>query len=447
MLMRHGLVVILVLGFAMATCAAARDAPSRPGVDAPELAHLGRFNVGVRTIELVDAAQVDVLAIDPASGVAPKRDRVLKVDLWYPGDVPAGASPETYSGSHPAEPPAAPTHFTIPGIAVRDARPSPGRYPLVIVSHGYSNETVAMSWLTENLASKGYVVAAIRHEDPPITERSKVAEPLLRRPLDIAFVARALQRSLAEDGSVDPSRTALIGYSMGGYGVLTAAGGELDPVGPLARMVPGDLLAPYARGGALSNSLHVAGLRAAVAISPAGGSLRAWGTEGLRAITAPLLLISGDRDGTVDYQTGARAFFDMATNCHRYLLTFRGAGHRISLGPAPDEMRHRLWDLDWFEDPVWRQDRIVGINLHMITAFLDRYVKDDASRASYLDGLTRESVRGAWPASADHAYDAYSPGADEITVWKGFQRQHAEGLELMRETPASLKGTKGDVPL
>ncbi len=433
--MRHGLVVILVLGFAMAAGAAAHDAPSRPGVDAPELAHLGHFHVGVRTIELVDAAQIDVLAFDPASGTAPKRDRVLKVDLWYPGDVPAGASPETYSGSLPAEPPAPPTRFTIPGIAVRDARPAVGRFPLVIVSHGYSNESIALSWLTENLASKGYVVAAIRHADPPITDRSKFPEPLLRRPLDIAFVTRALQRSLADGGNIDPSRVALIGYSMGGYGVLTAAGGELDPESPLARLIPGGHLAPYARGGASRDALYVAGVKAIVAISPGGGSLQAWGPEGLRAITAPLLLISGDRDWTVDYQTGARSFFDLATHSNRYLLTFKGAGHRIALGPAPDEMRNRLWDLDWFEDPVWRQDRIVGINLHMITAFLDRYVKDDLSRAAYLDGLTPESVQGEWPTSADRAYSAYSPGADGITVWRGFQRQHAEGLELMHESP------------
>ncbi|MGH8129407.1 MAG: alpha/beta hydrolase family protein [Steroidobacteraceae bacterium] len=433
--MRHGLGPILVLGLAMATGTAARDAPSRPGVDAPELAHLGRFDVGVRTLALVDSAQVDVLAFDPAAGVAPKRDRALTVDLWYPAGVAAGATPETYSGSFPAEPPALPMRFTIRGIAVRDARPAEGRFPLVVVSHGYSNESVAMSWLTENLASKGYVVAAIRHADPPITDRSKFPELLLRRPLDIAFVTRALQRSLADGGSVDPSRVALIGYSMGGYGVLTAAGGELDPESPLARMIPGSFLAPYARGGASRDALHVAGMKAVVAISPVGGSLRAWGSEGLRAITAPLLLISGDRDWTVDYQTGARAFFDMATKCNRYLLTIKGAGHRIALGPAPVEMRHRLWDLDWFEDPVWRQDRIVGINLHLITAFLDRYVKDDVSRAAYLDGLTPESVQGEWPASADRAYDAYSPGADGITVWKGFQRQHAEGLELLHETP------------
>ena len=433
--MRRGLGVILALGMTVATAAAAREPPSRPAIDAPELAKLGSFGVGVRTIELVDPAQVDVLAFDPATNAAPKRDRTLKVDLWYPADVATGASAEVYSGSLPAEPPAPPTHFTIPGIGVRDARPATGRFPLVIVSHGYSNESVALSWLTENLASKGYVVAAIRHEDPPITERSKFAELLLRRPLDIAFVAKALRRSLGDEGRIDVSRIALIGYSMGGYGVLTTAGGELDPESPLVKLVPGGLLKPYARGGASRNALHVEGVRAVVAISPAGGSLQAWGADGLRAIASPLLLIAGDRDGTVGYEAGARAFFGMATNSNRYLLTFRGAGHRIGLGPAPDEMRNRLWDLDWFEDPVWRQDRVVGINLHFITAFLDRYVKDDASRAAYLDGLTRESVQGEWPASAGLGYDAVSPGGDGVTVWKGFQRGHAEGLELLHEDP------------
>jgi predicted dienelactone hydrolase len=343
--------------------------------------------------------------------------------------------PETYAGSLTAEPPAPPARFTRPGIAVRDAKPAGGRYPLVVVSHGYDNETVALSWLTENLASKGYVVAAIRHADPPITDRSKFAEPLLRRPLDIAFVARSLQGGLAGELGVDGSRVALIGYSMGGYGVLTAAGAELDPESPASRLVPGGLLKPYARGGDRRDAVRAERVKAIVALAPGGGSLRAWGADGLRGITAPLLLISGDRDHTVDYATGARSFFEQAANCHRYLLTFRGAGHRIGLGPAPAEMRGRLWDQDWFEDPVWSAERIVGINLHFITAFLDRYVKGDASRAAYLDGLATDSTQGQWPASAGAPYPAYSPGGGGVTLWKGFQRQHAEGLDLLHETP------------
>ena len=426
---------LLGLGYAFAGCALAHDAPSRPAVDAPELAQLGPFGVGVRTIDLVQAAQDDVLAFDPATGTVPKHDRPLTVDLWYPAVVGAGARPETYAGSLTAEPPAPPTQFTRPGIAVRDAERATGRFPLVIVSHGYDNESVLLSWLTENLASKGYVVAAIRHRDPPITERTKFPGPLLRRPLDIAFVAQSLQGALAEANGVDASRIALVGYSMGGYGVLTAAGGELDPASPAAGLVPGGLMKSLSRDGDRRDSVRVSGVKAVVGIAPAGGALNAWGAGGLGQITAPLLLISGDRDGTVDYKSGARAFFDAATHSNRYLLTFRGAGHRIGLGPAPMEMRSRLWDQDWFADSVWSADRVVGINLHFITAFLDRYVKDDASRAAYLDGLVPDSSQGEWPASVPGGYDAYSAGKDGVTVWKGFQRGHAEGLELLHATP------------
>jgi hypothetical protein len=98
-------------------------------------------------------------------------------------------------------------------------------------------------------------------------------------------------------------------------------------------------------------------------------------------------------------------------------------------------MRLRLWDFDWFEDPVWRKRRIIGISLHMITAFLDRYVKDDVTRGSYLDGLIPDSDDGVWPAGAGARYDAYSSGTDGVTVWKGFQRNHAHGLAMLHGVP------------
>jgi predicted dienelactone hydrolase len=419
----------------------AGEPPSRYGMDAPELARLGDAGVGVKTLHLVQHGQLDVLAFDAASGSAPLADRALTVELWYPARPRPGAPRAVYTASFPSEPPAAPVSFSVAGVAVRDAPPSGTSLPLVIVSHGYSNDPAAMTWLTENLASKGYVVAAIRHDDPPITDRTRFPQPLMRRPLDIAFVARVLQSTLGANRLVDPTRTALVGYSMGGYGVLTAAGATLDPKGGAVKLVPGGLMQPYARGGALLDAVTVQNLRAVVSISPAGGgSLAAWGAEGLRMITAPLLLIAGDRDRTVDYQTGARAIFDMASGAHRYLLTFKEGGHAIGLSPAPDSMRQRLWDQDWFEDPVWRKQRINAINAHFITAFLDRYVKGDESRAGYLNVPVAESDAGAWPdATPPSGYDAHSPGTAEITVWKGFQRNHAAGLELLqadaRSTP------------
>ena len=433
--MRRDLLPLLLMVPAITVASPAAGPPSQPGIDAPELAHLGTLAVGVRTVTLVQRDQPDVLAFDPQSRTAPRRDRRLTVDIWYPAEARPGAAAETYSATLPSEIPDPPANFSVPGLAVRGAAPVAGRHPLVVVSHGNGNATAALSWLTENLASKGYVVAAIRHEDPPFGDRSKFPQVLLRRPLDIAFVAAALQDALGSEGLIDPARTALIGYSMGGYGVLTDAGAALDPSGPIVKLVPGDLLLPYASGGAARVAVFVHGLKAVVAISPWGGVLGAWGSGGAREISAPLLLIAGDHDRTADYVTGARAIFETATAVQRYLLTFKNGGHNLGLAPVPETMRDRLWDLDWFEDPVWRKDRIVAINLHMITAFLDLYVRGDRSRAAYIDGLVQNSSDGIWPADRPARYDAYSPGTDGITVWKGFQRRHAEGLELRHAIP------------
>jgi predicted dienelactone hydrolase len=416
--------------------AAGAQPPSVFGVDAPELAPLGKFAVGVRTLILLERDQPDVLAIDTVTGVVPKFDRTLRIDLWYPARA-GGTTPEVYSASLPSEPPSPPVSFSVPGIAVRDAPRAGDRFPLVVVSHGYSNSPAAMSWLTENLASKGYVVAAIRHEDPPITDKAAFAQPVLRRPLDIVYVMRTLQKMLGAEHLIEPERTALIGYSMGGYGVLTAAGASLDAKSPLMKMVPGGLLLPYVKGGAMRDAVTLKGLRAVVAMAPAGGgTLAAWGTEGIRDLHVPLLLIAGDDDRTVNYATGARAIFDTAAETQRYLLTFKGCGHAIGLNPVPDSMRQRLWDEDWFEDPVWRKERIIEINAHFISAFLDRYVKGDESRAAYLTVAVTDSSTGAWPNPTSYAYDAFSPATEGVTVWKGFQKNHAAGLQLLQASAA-----------
>ncbi len=61
-------------------------------------------------------------------------------------------------------------------------------------------------------------------------------------------------------------------------------------------------------------------------------------------------------------------------------------------------MRQRFWDMDWFEDAVWRKDRLLSIQTHFVTAFLDRYVKGELDKDAYLNGLTVQSDAGRWPA-------------------------------------------------
>lgn len=407
----------------------AQEAPkpaARPGIDSPELSKLGAYPVGVADVEFVQPDQAD-LRIDAPN--ASRIDRRVPLKIWYPAATTGhGISYRTaLSGETGVDVP-----FEVPGIATAGSTAAKGRFPLVVLAHGYGNTPEVLSWLGENLASKGYVVVTPAFRDPPISLRTAAARagPIARRPLDIAFVTgEAQRRARAGEGifaSADAARTALIGYSMGGYGVLTAAGAPLNPA--LADMTRG-VLAPYAAGGPKAAELKVTGLKAVVALSPANrfGDAPIWSGDGLAAITTPTLYIVGGQDHVVGYPA-VRALFDQESNAQRYLLTFKEAGHSIGLIGAPPAMRHSFWDLDWFEDAVWRKDRLLPIETHFITAFLDRYVKDDMAKGAYLDGLVVDSDTGTWPGAPAGRYTGYSPGAPAATVWKGFQPSRATGM-------------------
>ena len=51
--------------------------------DAPTLAAYGEYDIGVRTLTLVDAGRIDVLSIQPG-GKNRVYDRSLTVEVWYP---------------------------------------------------------------------------------------------------------------------------------------------------------------------------------------------------------------------------------------------------------------------------------------------------------------------------------------------------------------------------
>jgi predicted dienelactone hydrolase len=430
-MVRLALPVVMAGAAAMllAVGAPAQDAPAKPGVDAPELAALGPHPVGVADAEFVQPGQADPLQGQERPAIV---DRRLPLKIWYPAAAPGRGT--TYRSALPGEK-GKDVSFAVAGIASPGARAAGGRFPLVILAHGYSNTPEVLSWLGENLASKGYVVVAPAFRDPSITIRTAAAAagPLARRPLDIAFVAAEAQRraraGLAPFAAADADRTALIGYSMGGYGVLTAAGAPLDPA--LAEATR-NVLGPYVGGAPKAGELRVGGLKAVVAIAPPSAlrGTNMWASPGVAAIRAPTLFIVGSQDHVVGYDPGVRTLFAQETHAPRYLLTFREAAHSIALIGAPATMRGSFWDLDWFEDAVWRKDRLMAIETHFITAFLDRYVKDDRAKAAYIDGLTPNSNDGVWAEAPPGRYSGYSPGAPAATLWKGFQPNKASGMSF-----------------
>lgn len=341
--------------------------------DGPELAGFGPLGVGVRT-EVFSYPAADVLS----GGI---RERRLVTEVWYPAAGYGDAAYETRLRDG--------REITLFGRAAREAAPLPGDYPLVILSHGYPGNRMLLSHFGETLASQGYRVASIDHEestydDPAYRGGEAFASTLVHRSGDTTEVARALGGEYA-----------IIGYSMGGYGALVAGGARLSDE---ARELAQDwgTGAPFA----LPQRVVPPLLRAIVPIGPWGRQRDFWEASGMAELAVPMFLMAGSEDEISDYDA-MRLIFEEA-RVERHLLTFQGAGHNAAAPiPAPLEAWEDLGLLPFapfghYADPVWDTLRMNAVAQHFARAFLDRHLKG-IDRSDYLKGFagfTPGTLRG-----------------------------------------------------
>lgn len=423
--------VRLVLGLALLSGSALaenRIDGQRP--DAPELAAYGAHKVGVRTLNLVNPGQIDIVAIDagaPKPDPLPTYDRPLTVEVWYPAadDATGGTTLKALLRDGK-------TTISLEGRAMRDAEPTGGGYPLAIVSHGYPGNRFLMSHLAENLASKGYVVASIDHTDSGYHDKLAFGSTLVNRPLDQAFVLNEMARLSSGDGflsgMVDDSRTAIIGYSMGGYGALiTAGGGVTETSVGYSWGGPHGTLAIHQSGSEAHNALPDPRIRTVVAFGPWGLNRAFWDAETLKGVKIPVLFIAGSVDDVSGYDPGIRTLWEGSANVERSLLTFENANHNAGAPmPPPEEGRAVDPDLgfapyDHYADAVWESVRMNNISQHFVTAWLDRFLKDQ-DMSEYLD-LVPDANDSVW--SVEDGVEQ-----PDHTHWAGFQNRTAKGLRF-----------------
>lgn len=405
--------------------------------DAPELAARGPHRIGVTTLTAVNPGQADI-ARAVAGKPVPVYDRPFTLEVWYPAEVAAGTPPTPYENVLLRD---GETRATLHGQAVRDAAPSPaGPFPLVVVSHGYPGNRFLMSHLGENLASKGFVVAAADHADSTYDDQGAFGSTLVNRPLDQKFALDEMERRSRTPGNllagiVDASRAALVGYSMGGYGAVVSAGGGLAAAAATFDWAPPDgLLARHVAGSAEHRALPDPRFKAFVAIAPWGMEKGFWDVEGLAGVRGPILFVAGDADDISGYAGGVKKLYDLCANAERALLTFANANHNAAAPiPAPAEawfMSQKLGfsPFDHYADPVWDTVRMNNVAQHFVTAFLGLHVRGEAAMAAYLE-VCEDAADGVWSVGDDG-----TPRADH-TYWKGFQNRTAIGLSLARAKP------------
>ncbi|PWF55496.1 alpha/beta hydrolase family protein [Massilia glaciei] len=420
-------------------------APSVASIDAPQLAGLGKLPVGVQSISMVSPRQPDLALMVKSGGNEFVSDRTLRVHLWYPAKGPVTPS-AGYAAMVPAMGSAKPgASFEVAAVAGRDAAPAAGaRYPLVLISHGFGGWGTMMSYLAESLASKGYVVAAIDHADQSFTDGAtfglSFGSVMLLRSRDQRFVIDTLlQRAASKDDAIgaiiDAKSVGLIGYSMGGFGALASAGAGYDKASASFKGIPEPALLPLTFG---SPQAAPAALNALVLIAPWGGQVanRAWSPASLAAVRAPTLIISGDQDDIVDYKDGVSWLFAGLSGTRRHMLVYQNARHNIAGNPTPAAAAD-FGAREYFDEPVWRRDRLMAINQHFIGAFLDQHLKGDRSMAKYLDLSPVRANDAAWPLPfGSSSGAAFGTGSGtSAAYWPGFQRRWAVGLEMHRREP------------
>ena len=200
----------------------------------------GPHAVGLRVVQQYDysrAMDVQVDAFGKAS--AALRARPIQTLVWYPAKptaaVPmlaadyraaslsdvdfaiAGATVQKQRGQWLASPQK--SQYATPALAVRDAAPAGGSYPVVIYAPSFANAAHENLDLCEYLASHGYVVIASRSLGPRSVVMTGDVEGIEGQAADIAFLINYAQ-TLPQ---ADISKVAVAGYSWGGMANVFAA--------------------------------------------------------------------------------------------------------------------------------------------------------------------------------------------------------------------------------
>ncbi|MES2644353.1 MAG: hypothetical protein V4850_33010 [Myxococcota bacterium] len=210
--------------------------------------------------------------------------------------------------------------------------------PVLVFSHGNGGLRYQSIFLTEHLATHGWIVVAPDHPGNTFFDPSSSrAELIVRRPVDavaaydwLVDVAGAPGGLL--EGCVDPDAGyAIAGHSFGGYTTLAVAGATLDATASAEWCATADdawLCDDFAQAMAAAGEteLHLGDPRvwAAVPMAPAGYEVL---VGGLVDIAVPTLFLGGSLDTLTPMASQVTPLYQGVVATPRMLGELEGAGH------------------------------------------------------------------------------------------------------------------------
>ena len=310
-------------------CGAEELAPATPPVPLPAREQTpatarGPYAVGVTTIEEVNDME--------GAG------RSFPVEIWYPATTVETDDHVAYELRIGA---LVLAEYPSPLGAVRDAPVDHhgSGHPVVVFSHGWGGTRLQSVYLTEFLASHGFIVAAPDHVGNTFAEELSGSNALSMleaarvRPGD---VSRTLDALLELNDSwpdshlayaVNPARVAVAGHSFGGFTTYRVAGGTIDSAraDELCAANPGELLCndwPPEKSFPASQKDE----RFTVALAQAPGGAVVFEDDGLSQIDVPIMIQAGRDDTSTSYASEAVVPFG-ELGAPAYLMSLEGGGH------------------------------------------------------------------------------------------------------------------------
>lgn len=273
---------------------------------------LAEINTGITNLQITDTNR---LSWDG------KNSRPIITSIFYPTDE---KNIEKIMIGAPDEP------LFYAGHALWEANIKHGdKKPLIIMSHGTGGAALQMLWIAEKLVKKGYIVAAVNHHGNTAAEEKQHAPGYIlwwERALDFKIVINELKNNPNWSKHIDTNHIGALGFSLGGYSVLSAIGAitdkelfydfcnsnkrdstcddqiefpdVVDEFEKVANSAP--VIEALNRE---QNSFLLPEIKATVAIAPA--VVQTFKVDSLKAIKTPTLIIGGGKDSVAPIRTNA----------------------------------------------------------------------------------------------------------------------------------------------
>lgn len=306
--------------------------------------------------------------------------RTLPITVWYPAAANASGEPAKYMiGQVPS------LRGAQTGVAAAQ-----GPFPLVAFSHGNSGVRDQSFFLCEELASRGYVVAAPDHTGNTFLDfdQSMIAAMAFLRPKDITATIDRVLKPEANDpkwltGLIDEKRIGVSGHSFGGYTSLAVAGAHLQPppefMPDCSKAKPEDVLCQEIKAaGPLPWDLS--DKRVKVAVPLAHCLTQAFEPGSLKKMNGPVMLQAATGDKTCDPVAEAKATYKLLGS-PKSLVMLQGGDHfsysniceLMPLLPAAYKKQFEALCSGKLQPPI---DTSLAIVSHYAAAAFDIYLRD-----------------------------------------------------------------------